>query len=199
MLNAVHEMTPPTNLAITYAPVRVRSAFALLLQIDSRFADILHNAREPMIAQIKMAWWREAFGKAPNERPKGEPLLQALDQTGDIIPYTALEALVLGWEMLLGSEAWNQATIDGHADMRAKAIFQTFGQWVGSPQDVGPIGRLWALDTLRMAFPERVPDSIALPSVSLPKARALRPLSILSLSVRTGSGPRLVWHALTGF
>ncbi len=198
MTRNTQEMTPPTNLAIAYAPLRVRSAFALLLQIDNRLANILRSSREPMIGQIKMAWWREAFGQAPHQRPKGEPLLQALTEIDDLIPHTALEALVLGWEILLGSERWNQEDIDRHADLRTEAIFQTFAHWIGSERDIRPIGRLWALETLRMAFPERVADNITLPPAPLPKVRALRPLSILALSMRTDSGLRLVWHALTG-
>ncbi len=198
MMRNTQEMTPPTNLAIAYAPLRVRSAFALLLQIDNRLANILRSSREPMIGQIKMAWWREAFGQAPHQRPKGEPLLQALTEIDDLIPHTALEALVLGWEILLGSERWNQEDIDRHSDLRTEAIFQTFADWIGSERDILPIGRLWALESLRMAFPERIADNITLPPAPIPKVRALRPLSILALSMRTDSGLRLVWHALTG-
>lgn len=198
MIDTMPEMSPPTRLALAYVPHRLRPAFALLLQIDGRFADILHNAREPMIAQIKMAWWREAFGKTPQQRPKGEPLLQALNHMNELIPYTALEALTLAWESLLGSEEWTQEVVARHAAQRAEAIFQTYAQWIGCQQDVGALGQLWALETLRMAFPERVPDGVSLPPARLPKARKRRPLSILTMSVRTTSGPRLVWHALTG-
>lgn len=197
MTDSVLELAPPARLAIAYAPSDVRSAFALLLQIDNRFAEILRNAREPMIAQIKMAWWREAFASAAETRPKGEPLLQALNEAGDRIPLRALEALASAWEQLLGSEKFSQEAIDVHAELRAEAIFLTYAGWVGSVQDVRPIGRSWALEALRMAFPERV-AGCNMPSAPLPKARALRPLSILTMSVRTVSGPRLILHALTG-
>lgn len=196
-MNAVLDLDPPARLAIAYARSDVRSAFALLLQIDNRFADILRNAREPMIAQIKMAWWREAFASAVEARPKGEPLLQALNEAGDRIPLSALEALASAWEHLLGHEQISQEVIDTHTALRAEAIFKTYAAWMGSVQDMQPIGRNWALESLRIAFPERVADSI-IPSAPLPKARALRPLSILTMSVRTGSGLRLILHALTG-
>ena len=193
----VLELAPPARLAIAYAPSHVRSAFALLLQIDNRFAEILHNAREPMIAQIKMSWWREAFAGAADARPKGEPLLQALNEAGDRIPLSALEALASAWEALLGSERFSQEVIDVHAELRAEGIFLTYAGWMGTVQDMRPIGRNWALDALRIAFPERVAGCI-MPPAPLPKARALRPLSILTMSVRTVSGPRLILHALTG-
>ena len=198
MTNASLEILPPTRLAIAYVPAHLRSALTLLLQMDMRFGDIVRTAREPMIAQIKMAWWREALTEAVDLRPKGEPLLQALAAVGGTIPLSALEALVSAWEELLGSDEWNQAVTDTHTQLRAEAIFQTYANWVGSAQDVRPIGRLWAIEALRKAFPQRIAGSISTPLAALPKGRALRPLSILHMSVRTTSGPRLVWHALTG-
>ena len=150
-----------------------------------------------MIAQIKMAWGREAFVSAADARPKGEPLLQALNEAGDRIPLSALEALASAWEALLGSERFSQEVIDVHAELRAEAIFSTYAGWMGTVQDMRPIGRSWALEALRIAFPERV-AGCNMPPAPLPKARALRPLSILTMSVRTVSGPRLILHALTG-
>ena len=191
-------LTPPARLAIAYVPAFYRSAFTLLLQIDERLADILRSAREPMIAQIKMAWWREAFGNAPHLRPKGEPLLQALNESNDVIPLAALDALVSAWEMLLGQNPWDQQVTNDHADLRAEAIFQTYAHWVGSTQDVRPPGRAWALADLRQAFPECVAQGVRPEQVSLPSSRKLRPLSIMFMSTRTNSGPRLVFHALTG-
>lgn len=195
--DAVLELAPPARLAIAYAPSNIRSAFALLLHIDNRFAEILRNAREPMIAQIKMAWWREAFASPAEARSKGEPLLQALNEVGEYIPLSALEALVAAWEHLLGNERFSQELVDAHAELRAEAIFLTYARWMGTVQDMRPIGRIWALEALRIAFPERVADC-NMPHAPLPKARALRPLSILTMSVRTASGPRLILHALTG-
>ena len=188
----------PARLAVAYVPAIYRPAFTLLLQIDERLAGILKSAREPMIAQIKMAWWREAFGNAPHLRPKGEPLLQLLNDSNDVIPPAALDALVSAWEMLLGQNSWDQQVTNGHADLRAEAIFQTYARWVGSTQDVQPVGRAWALADLRQAFPERVAQGVRPDHVSLPSSRKLRPLSILTMSTRTRSGPRLVLHALTG-
>lgn len=198
MNNLALEIDPPSRLAIAYVPVRFRPAFAWLLQMDNRFADIVRNAREPMIAQIKMAWWREAFGKEPQLRPKGEPLLQMLNDVGDIIPLAALDALASAWEALLGSDHWSQGDLENHAILRAAAVFQTYANWVGSTQDMRPIGQVWALEVLQRAFPDRVSQGVVVQSPSLPTARAVRPLSILTMSVRTESGPRLIWHALTG-
>lgn len=191
-------LAPPARLAIAYVPAFYRSAFTLLLQIDERLADILRSAREPMIAQIKMAWWRDAFGNPPHLRPRGEPLLQVLNDTGDVIPSAALDALVSAWEILLGHDLWDQQVANAHADLRAEAIFETYAVWVGATQDMRPVGRAWALEALQLAFPDRMTKGTALAQVPLPSGRKLRPLSILFMSTRTHSGPRLVLHALTG-
>ncbi|MFN3618854.1 squalene/phytoene synthase family protein [Sphingorhabdus sp.] len=198
MSETASQLPPPATLAIAYVPQKFRAAFALLLQIDARLEDIVHNAREPMIAQIKIAWWREAFSNEPPLRPKGEPLLQALNDTNNVIPLAALEALVSAWESLLGIDVWNQAIVDQHIAFRAEAIFETYAAWLGSPHSMADLGRAWALDALGAAFPGRVSTEFTVPKPPVPKARALRPLSILAMSVRTDSGPRIVWHALTG-
>jgi small neutral amino acid transporter SnatA (MarC family) len=98
-----------------------------------------------------MAWWREAFASPVEARPKGEPLLQALNEVGEYIPLNAREALAAAWEHLLGNERFSQELVDAHAELRAEAIFLTYAGWVGTVQDMRPIGRIWALEALRIA------------------------------------------------
>ncbi len=198
MVNGNSTLAPPARLAVAYAPQNFRAPLALLLEIDIRLQGILENAREPMIAQIKMAWWREAFENSLNARPKGESLLQALNSVDDVIPSAALESLVSSWEILLGSNHWAQDVTAAHATLRSSAIFQTYAHWVGATKDVQAAGQAWANAALRQAFPDRILKDLHSGNAPLLKGRKLRPLSILMMSVRTSSGPRLVWHALTG-
>jgi phytoene synthase len=192
------ELAPPARLAIVYATARYRAAFKLILQIDQRMADIVAKAREPLVGQIKMAWWREGFTSPPESRPKGEPLFEALAGQGNDIPPASLEALVSAWELLLGQEDWWPDLLTKHADLRAQAVFGTYGDWLCAPDDMSVIGNAWAVGALAEAFPGRVEPSLMPPRPTLPTARALRPLSILALSVYPVSGPRVIWHALTG-
>jgi len=192
------ELPPPARLAIAYATTRYRAAFKLILQIDLRMADVVAKTREPLVGQIKMAWWREGFTSSPANRPKGEPLFEALAEQGEDIPPSALEALVAAWEVLLGQDEWNQGLLTEHADLRAQAIFGTYGDWVGTPGDMRAIGHAWAMGSLAQAFPGRLAPSLMPMLPVLPAARALRPLNILAMSTYAVSGPRLIWHALTG-
>lgn len=199
-MNAIpSQLPPPANLAVAYTPVAFRPAFTLLLQLDMRFADIVRKAREPMIAQIKLAWWRDAFATEPALRPKGEPLLQSLGACGDLISPSALEDLVSAWELLLGEREWAAQDLEKHAALRGDAIFGSYAAWLGEGCDVRSVSHRWALDGLRLEFPSKfvAPNNQPLPA--LPKGRKLRPLSILAMSVRKVTGLRLIGHALTGW
>lgn len=193
------QLPPPATLAVAYTPVALRPAFTLLLQLDARFADIVRKAREPMIAQIKLAWWRDAFAAEPALRPKGEPLLQALGACGDLISPSALEELVSAWELLLGEGEWAAPDVAKHTALRGRAIFGSYVVWIGGSYDISALSDQWARDALRLEFPSKLSVPNNQPLAALPKGRKLRPLSILAMSVRKVTGLRLIGHALTGW
>jgi phytoene synthase len=199
MNDTASQLPPPANLAVAYTPVAFRPAFTLLLQLDVRFADIVRKAREPMIAQIKLAWWRDAFALEPAQRPKGEPLLQALGACGDVILPSTLEDLVSAWELLLGEEEWTAQDVEAYAALRGAAIFESYAAWIGEGCDVRSLSHQWARDALRLEFPSKFVALDNQPLPTFPKGRKLRPLSILAMSVRNVTGLRLIGHALTGW
>jgi phytoene synthase len=199
MNDIASQLPPPANLAVAYTPVAFRPAFTLLLQLDVRFADIVRKAREPMIAQIKLAWWRDAFAAEPALRPKGEPLLQALGACGDVISPSALQDLVSAWELMLGEDEWAAQDVEAHAALRGDAIFGSYAAWMGEGCDVRSLSQQWAMDALRVEFPSKFVALDNQPLPALLKGRKLRPLSILAMSVRKVTGLRLIGHALTGW
>ena len=187
----------PERLAVAYASVALRSALRLLLAFDNRLADVVGSSREPMIAQMKIAWWYDAVGKETGKRPKGEPILQELDKLGGNDVSRAMEQLLDAWGKLLSEEIWSAATLEEFARCRSEAIFGTYGNGVGGGFDAVPLGKQWAIADLRQRFGSRV--GIAVPAmVDLPKSRKWRPLSILVLATGNPSGTRMIWHALTG-
>ena len=191
------ELSPPQRLAIAYAKPNHRPTFMLLLIFDNRIADIVGRSSEPMIAQMKIAWWYDAIGKETGKRPKGEPILQELDRLGGNDVSRAMEKLLDAWGKLLSEEIWSAATLEEFARCRSEAIFGTYGNGVGGGFDAVPLGKQWAIADLRQRFGSRV--GIAVPAmVDLPKSRKWRPLSILVLATGNPSGTRMIWHALTG-
>jgi phytoene synthase len=108
----------PQRLALAYAPQRSRGDIAALWQLDSRLAGILQSRGEALIAQIKLAWWRDRLAEDPQVWPMGEPLLQLL-RIGKVPPRAYLP-LVDGWERLL-DEDLTAATVREFAAGRAAA------------------------------------------------------------------------------
>lgn len=89
-----------SRLALAYAPAPARVPTLALLALDARLAGLLRNSREPMLAQLRLSWWRESLGQPQDQWPDGEPLLAALRSWHG--EHSALQALVDGWEALTG-------------------------------------------------------------------------------------------------
>jgi 15-cis-phytoene synthase len=198
-MNSVDEdLPPPIRLAVAYVPKEAKAAFSLLLRFDARFAGIIGHATEPLIAQMKLAWWRDSIKAAGGDRPKGEPLLSMLFALDSPVLHDAVVQLADAWETLIGDDDWSGDTLQAFARQRGQAVFQGYTMLLMSPAISQVVAEEWAASDLRMGFGERV----GLPSrpdpAGLPKGRAFRPLTILAMSVRGVSGPRLIWHALTG-
>lgn len=89
------------GICLANAPAPMRMPLEALLLFDTRLARIAGTAKEPALAQIRMAWWREELGRE-HAAPPPDPLLRDLlvswrDEPG------ALLALIDGWEASLGT------------------------------------------------------------------------------------------------
>ena len=196
MYEASSGLSPPQKLAITYAPVSVRAQFEWLLALDQRLLSVLHRASEPMIAQLRLSWWRDALKAPCDKRPKGEPLLAglgALEPDAHILG--AALALVDAYEILATDDDIHQQNTARAA--RIGALVDAYAHWIDtSPSDqdwIDALQKWWANPALPR--PKRIP------------AKA-RPLSILAMAEHAAQLPahaqsfrqglRLNWHALTG-
>ncbi|WP_271077783.1 hypothetical protein [Aurantiacibacter sp. MUD61] len=118
MQDALIDTLPlPQRLALSYAPRKMRGATLALLALDERLSGILRQKGETIIAQMKLAWWRDRFAEAPSEWPEGEPLLALLREfPGDL---ARLGKVVDGWELLL-SDTLDAEAIETFAHGRAQ-------------------------------------------------------------------------------
>ena len=106
----------PQRLALSYATKASRPLFLALFALEARLAGIVRGAGEPVIAQMKLAWWRDRFAGDPADWPEGEPLLALLRKT--VAEPGELSATVDGWEMLL-AERFSSNHAKGYADGHA--------------------------------------------------------------------------------
>jgi 15-cis-phytoene synthase len=201
---------PAKRLALTYAKDDSRAVLTTLLMFDLRVSQIMSKVSEPLIGQMRMAWWRDALMKPAQDRPKGEPLFQELASLQHNIAPPLIH-LVDAWSALLAAEEWNNDVLAQYAYNRSQGIFGGFAGVLGIPDDMRTklinIGERWALvDLLSFAKTSQQADAI---NACLPKApdhrvpRAVRALSMLALSAEQGGGGmapglRMIWHGLTG-
>ena len=170
------------RLALAYAPLRAKRLWFALFALDTRLASTVHKAVEPMLTQIKLAWWRDELAKPLIKRRRGEPLLELLEVWGD--EATGLAALVDGWELVLGESKLDQAAAGQFADERAKACMSLADKLGASSDGVAAAARGWALADLGSAVAE--PISCDWPRLRL--AREMRPLAVLYGLARRSRG-----------
>lgn len=136
-LSLMEELPVLHRLALSYAPFAAREQILALLALDMRLAAILRGAREPMLAQLRLAWWREQLKAELSSWPSGDPLLTALASWEERRP--ALAVLVDGWEAMTGPAPLPAAAFERLADTRAAAFAAIGGDGALRP------ARNWAL------------------------------------------------------
>ena len=105
------------RIAASYAPARARPAVTTLLALEAQFAKFVFTASEPMLAQLRLAWWRDRFAQPPQEWPVGNPLLAHLRDWG---PHAAaLGRIVDGWEALLSDPVPSSDAFEDYCTGRA--------------------------------------------------------------------------------
>ena len=137
-------LTEPTRLALASAgkdTLLYQSAFAL----DTLLARSVFAAREPVLVQIRLAWWRDRCENPMDCVTTDDPLLGLLLQSWGR-ELTALVPLIDGWESLLGQPKNPDGFIDGRTAL-ASAIAAKLAVCAGAPS-AETHARLWALADL---------------------------------------------------
>ena len=206
---------PLRDLAFSYAPADRRAGLTALFALDAALGQVLRTTREPMVGQMRLAWWREALAALDSTPPPGEPVLQAL--ADEVLPIgvtgAQLAAMIDGWEPVLG--ALDGQAIEQHARWRGGELFVLAGRLLGASGDpLEDAGRAWALDDLAQHLSDPALAAIARAQFSAPFDRASRARwsrngralgALLLACTREASGTaaigsvfRLGWHRLTG-
>lgn len=178
-------LPPVQRLALAYAPARARPAWLALLALDARLGQLLRVQREPILTQIRLAWWRDRLAEDAANWPGGEPLLAALSSWQG--QHGRLGALVDGWEMLLGEAPLPVATLEAFVAGRADAM-RALAPVVGCTDAAAAAqraGKGWAIADLaaHLSHPDERASARSLADAHdwqrprLP--RALRPLVVL--------------------
>jgi len=138
-------LAPEAVLALAWSHPKVRPALSIVLQLDRRLARIVSRTSEPMLGQMRLAWWRDALGKPLSERPRGDAVLDAIGEhwAGR---EAALLAMVDGWELLVTAERISHAEAEAFATGRGAFFAALAGREEGAAGErLAAAGYRWAL------------------------------------------------------
>lgn len=101
-------LPPEAELALAWCSPNHRGRLSIALQLDRRIARIVARTSEPMLGQMRLAWWREALEKPVADRPRGDVVLDGIGQH-----WPGREAVLMqmvdGWEELVTAERLGEA------------------------------------------------------------------------------------------
>ena len=139
-------LPPEAELALAWTGSEVRSEFGIALQLDRRLARIVQRTSEPILGQMRLAWWRDTLGKPLADRPRGDAVLDGLGVhwTGREAP---LIAMVNAWEILVTAQRLGPSEVESFAAGRGAFFAALAGD--GVPDDLSArlvgAGQRWAL------------------------------------------------------
>lgn len=147
--DAYAEIDAERRLALAYVPRDRRAAFAAVWALDSRMARVFASASQPVLAEIKLAWWEQRLAALPAEGPPDEPLLRALAAQAFERPAT-LVGLAAAWRELCGAPL-DARSLDAYATLRAGAVTDLASEILRFDADdrIALAAEGWALSELR--------------------------------------------------
>ncbi len=137
-------LSPELQLAVAHTPAVLREPLTVFLELDARIARIVAATSEPMLGQMRLAWWRDQLGLPVEQRPSGDAVLDRIGSAWSG-QESALVALIDGWEEMLG-EALESNAVQRFAEGRA-APFEALARMsgMGATEPVQGAAMRWAL------------------------------------------------------
>jgi len=184
-------------LALSYIPARVRPAVEALWQLDASLAAVLTSGRDPLLSQIKLAWWRDALEQLDKGgRPPAEPVLEAVAAL--VLPLgvsgTELSGMEMGWTLLLTPDPLTPDELDRFARARGGLLFRCSARLLGGEGgDVEAGGEAWALIDLARHSGSEVDAEAAIAAAATRRwgkwPSPLRPLGMLAALAHRDARP----------
>ncbi|XUU60028.1 hypothetical protein ACRAQ6_10675 [Erythrobacter sp. HA6-11] len=191
MITAFSEaLSDEQGLALAYTPAELRPRLEAYFALDKRLSQIVAKTTEPMLGQMRLAWWRDVLGQPADARPSGDEVLDAIGihLAGD---ETVLIALIDAWEILIVEEKLSEKAILAFARGRA-APFSALDISANEQTREGicDAGTLWALIDAASHITDAAERSeflsVArqLPSISRRLPKSMRGLAVLRALAR---------------
>lgn len=136
-------ITPLAGLLAAHAGVHADRQRAIW-RFDARLADLARTTSEPMIGQMRLAWWNEVVDDPHGVKGRGEPTVDALRATSAITA-PGLAAMIDGWEVLVVESEVGVAELRDYATGRGGGLFRALANVADAPDWLLRAGGVWAL------------------------------------------------------
>jgi 15-cis-phytoene synthase len=117
--DTVRRVDPDRYLSALFAPAEVRPLLFALYAFNHELAHVGETVKEPMVADIRLAWWRESVEGACDGSPRNHDVVRALAvlfaRTG--VPLEPFEAMIAARRFDVGAAAFNDlGSLEDYAD-----------------------------------------------------------------------------------
>ena len=142
----VRKHDPDRYFAALFAPEQQRRHLFGLYALYYELAHVLTAARQPMIADIRFAWWRETVEGARAGKPREHVVAQALAETlaGHPLSQVLFDTLIEGWALSREPFA-TTAEIEANADARVGSLMRLAASVLGAEVELRDAAIAYAL------------------------------------------------------
>lgn len=135
-----------------FAPDRVRRHLWALLAFNAEVAKIPSLVSEPMLAEIRLQWWREAFDSIESGTPRAHPVVEELSEIPTFSDIRArLDQILDAWSSYFEGDCDTLAGLEKHARNTGGALSSAMLQVMTKHADPAEIqlvenaGMVWSL------------------------------------------------------
>lgn len=176
---------PDTQLALAYAPAKLRADYRILLEFDAALGQAFKATRTLDLTQIRLAWWRDQLDLTEPRDPLASAIHMLMRRYG--VSAGSLKKIIEGWAVLLDDLPYSNGQLEDYARRRGEGLFVVAARIAGGEADPNA-GMGWALCDFarRCSHPETAARAHMLarayladnPAAKLPVA--MRPFAILA-------------------
>lgn len=154
----VKQFDPDRYWAALFAPPEKRKLLFALYAFNHEIARVAEAVREPMLAAIRLQWWREALEGAREGNPREHDVVRALSEVFARTrpPMEMFETLLAARELDAGADLFkDMAALETYADATSGALMRLAAAILDSKigEGVRDLGIAYALTGLLRSIP----------------------------------------------
>jgi phytoene/squalene synthetase len=155
----VRRVDPDRYLSALFAPADRRPLLFALYAFNHELAHIGETVKEPMVADIRLAWWRESVEGACDGHPRNHDVVRGLSELfrRSGVPLEPFEAMIAARRFDVGAAAFNDiGSLEDYADATSGNVMRIAARILDDRTDYALLrqaGMAYALAGLLRAMP----------------------------------------------